>query len=444
MSEKLHNDEYDVKRRDGNAIGGDSNKIKLKMISYAIVMEVQEAFMQEELEKQNEELNQIREDANNSTLTTEEQNVINKNIENLKADIDSLKEVYDKFSEARTRFIDVSKKALKVHEDNIKQMKENDKEIAEEPELKVDISAYKEAQKVLDDAQSKDIFSNVDSNVIKQEVERAMKEEDKDKATGEPIVFGDYISSRLDENNLEKVARNVAEGVKENVVEIKKEEVTPEKVSDLLKTIKGSSNEQQSSKEVPPVKPTDTIKIEDNYTEYNNSIEPIFGEWANITPEEKSSALRLTSNDYVSFDGDTSIADYISKLEEETQEIKASREKTKDEKEQALQKTTAAEKARDEAKAKSEKTRNDVEEFKKYMPRIKEAQEAKRKEEEALKTEMAELASINLKKTALETEIAEYDEETRKSLEELREIKAILNGEEPEPKKEDLPKNVIK
>ena len=163
MSEKLHNNDYDATNVSGTAANsndlkaGNSNKIKLKATTYAIVMEVQEAFMQEELEKQNEELNKLEAGATNTALTEEEQKEVNSNIASLKADIDSMKKVYDEFSNARVRFTEMSKKALKVHEENIEQMKENDKELAEEPKMSVDFSDYEKAQTVLEDAQDANI-----------------------------------------------------------------------------------------------------------------------------------------------------------------------------------------------------------------------------------------------------------------------------------------------
>lgn len=441
MSEKkLDNEEFRVVGLDNlEVIKGDANKLKLLITSYATIMEVQDAYIQKELDEKKNKQQELEEKVASGNLERNELKDAKKDLSLLKQEVRSLEDAYREFSEARQRFLALAKKALKLPKENFEQLAKDGwieiedidkkKEVIDLQELS---KAQEDAQNAITDEKDNDIFSSVDSNLIKEEVEKMMNRDITSSKN-----YGDTVARNIDADNFDETVSEIAEDIKNEVDERKANEVTPNHMKDLftkqeeIKQEKPTSEPEQDEKANTPDSPTIAFNIP--------SIAGETGEWTPVQPPATNE-----NKSFEGFDSDTSIADYISKLEEETQEIKASREKTKDEKEQALQETTEAEKARDKAKAKSEKTRNDVEEFKKYMPRIKEAQEAKRKEEEALKTEMAELASINLKKTALETEIAEYDEETRKSLEELREIKAILNGEEPEPKKEDLPKNVIK
>ena len=440
MSEKLDNEEFRVVGLNNlEVIKGDANKLKLLITSYATIMEVQDAYIQKDLDEKKNKQQELEEKVASGNLEKNELKDAEKDLSLLKQEVRSLKKAYDEFSEARQRFLTIAKKALKLPKENFEQLAKDGWIEIEDMDKKKEVIDLQELSKAQEDAQNaitdekyNDIFSSVDSNLIKEEVEKMMNRDITSSKN-----YGDTVARNIDADNFDETVSEIAEDIKNEVDERKANEVTPDLMKDLftkqeeIKQEKPTSEPEQDEKSDTPDSPTIDFNIP--------SIAGETSEWTPVQPPATNE-----NKSFEGFDGDTSIADYISKLEEETQEIKASREKTKDEKEQALQKTTATEKARDEAKAKSEKTRNDVEEFKKYMPRIKEAQEAKRKEEEALKTEMAELASINLKKTALETEIAKYDEETRKSLEELREIKAILNGEEPEPKKEDLPKNVIK
>ncbi len=425
MSEKkLDNEEFRVVGLDNlEVIKGDANKLKLLITSYATIMEVQDAYIQKELDEKKNKQQELEEKVASGNLEKNELKDAEKDLSLLKQEVRSLEDAYREFSEARQRFLALAKKALKLPKENFEQLAKDGWTEIEDTDKKKEVidlqelsKAQEDAQNAITDAKYNDIFSSVDSNLIKEEVEKMMNRD-----ITSSRKYGDTVARNIDADNFDENVSEIAEDIKNEVDKKKRQEIKDDNVDDIINEAK-------------------TLVAESPTIEFN--VPPIAsetGEWTPVQPP-----VTDENKSFEGFDGDTSIADYISKLEEETQEIKASREKTKDEKEQALQETTEAEKARDKAKAKSEKTRNDVEEFKKYMPRIKEAQEAKRKEEEALKTEMAELASINLKKTALETEIAEYDEETRKSLEELREIKAILNGEEPEPKKEDLPKNVIK
>ena len=69
MSEKLHNEEFDVKQVDGNVLSGDSNKIKLKITSYAVIMEVQEAFMKEEIAAKEQEKKDLEQQLGNEELS---------------------------------------------------------------------------------------------------------------------------------------------------------------------------------------------------------------------------------------------------------------------------------------------------------------------------------------------------------------------------------------
>ena len=76
MSEKLHNDEFDVKRTDGNVLSGDSNKIKLKITSYAVMMEVQEAYMKEERAAKEKEKKDLEQQLENEDLSRKERRKI--------------------------------------------------------------------------------------------------------------------------------------------------------------------------------------------------------------------------------------------------------------------------------------------------------------------------------------------------------------------------------
>ena len=55
MSEKLDNDVFRIKRIDGKIVAGDANKLKLLITSYAVIMEVQSRYMEEEIASMKEE-----------------------------------------------------------------------------------------------------------------------------------------------------------------------------------------------------------------------------------------------------------------------------------------------------------------------------------------------------------------------------------------------------
>ena len=142
--------------------------------------------------------------------------------------------------------------------------------------------------------------------------------------------YGDTVARNIDADNFDETVSEIAEDIKNEVDERKANEVTPNHMKDLftkqeeIKQEKPTSEPEQDEKSDTPDSPTIDFNIP--------SIAGETGEWTPVQPPATNE-----NKSFEGFDGDTSIADYISKLEEETQEIKASREKTKDEKEQEKQ-----------------------------------------------------------------------------------------------------------
>ena len=410
MSEKLHNSELDATHVSGTATNsndpkkGNSNKIKLKMTSYAVIMEVQEAFMQEELEKQNEELNKLEASTSDASLTDEEQKEINSNIASLKADIDSMKKVYDEFSNARVRFTEMSKKALKVHEDNIEQMKENDEELAKEPELKADFSTYKEAQKVLKDAQEANIFSNVDSEAIKEEVNRVMSEKtiEDNKENGNN---NNYSAPNITSDNFSETITSIAQDVK----------ATPSEKSVLS-----------------------TPLSVDAFLNEGLNIGGSGGIFDGSTP----ASVEKSGLNVINFDDDKSIEAYLNNLEKETDRLKATGDELTsklsnllDEKTMATKKQKEAEQAREEAKRKYEEAIRQQALLNSYKPeidklrKIMEEQANLNSDKEAeLRRENEALASIYSKTNDIEAETTGYGEKTSAILNELKKLREEFAG----------------
>ena len=419
--EKLHNEDFDVIRVDGNVLSGDSNKIKLKMISYGIVMEVQEAFMQEELEKQNEELNKLEAGATNTALTEEEKTVINENIESLRTQIESLNKVYEEFFNARQRFMEVAKKALKVHEENIEQMKENDKELAEEPKMSVDFSDYEKAQTVLEDAQDANIFSNVDSEAIKEEVNRVM--------TGTNILTDEDLKEY--ENNGDWLAKNmvsdifddaVTAGANEAQENLKEQE--PEKMSkanieaDLDRYLGGATdNKDEEIKpyrpHVGPLQPEEETKppVENNgpifgpelptETEYDIP-NPIPNQNDSKTERRYTTSGKVHNSRGVNFDGDTSFKQFLTSRQE------GLNEKSKAVSSLRTEVDTLEQTAKDKKERLAEATRKSEQDAADMEIIAKQLEELKRLEEEENKLSSEE-NTLNDRKSELNSEISGYD-----------------------------------
>ena len=221
MSEKkLDNAEYKVKRTDGNVLSGDSNKIKLKITSYAIIMEVQEAYMQEEIKEeikaQEEKQKELEQKLENDNLSFKEKREIKKELSFISEELNIRNEIYAEFSKSRKRFLELAKKALKLPEENLKQLGETGWLEIEGEKVNID-KEYEDIQNKLMDAQDNEIvFTNVDTDAIKEEVERAMGEKDKE-VPSEYANNGDFISQHITADNFDESVHAAAEDIKEAV-----------------------------------------------------------------------------------------------------------------------------------------------------------------------------------------------------------------------------------
>ena len=424
--EKLHNEDFDVIRVDGDAtnsndpIKGNFNKIKLKIISYAITMEVQEAYMQEEM-KQKEAIIEKMDKDQKKTTGKEKRDVRNK-ILGLKADLNDLKTVYEEYIKSHKRFTDMAKRALNLPSENFEEMKRSEQELSDEglnwinvdeTEKKSDLnteniindvsSPYDKSQSTLEKARDEDIFSSVDSDAIKEEIDKFMNK--KVNSEGEQRPLADVIAGKVTADNLETLTKEVSK----NINQIGMDDVKD--LFDSTGTLTDSTKKSTQEPEVPIVNINDVADIKE-------------GEWTEDTI--------ASPTDTITFDSDTSMSDYMSRLEKDTQELKAKRERIATETEKALQAKKTAETAKDNAKARSESTLKELEELKKNMPRIQELLKEKRRAQEALEAEMTNLTSINSDKEAIDAETEEYNAQTGRALEELRRMQAILKGEEPD------------
>ena len=408
MSEKLHNEDFDVIRVDGNVISGDSNKIKLKMISYGIVMEVQETFMQEELEKQNEELNKLEAGATNTALTEEEKTIINENIESLRGQIESLNKVYEEFSNARQRFMEVAKKALKVHEENIEQMKENDKELAEEPKMSVDFSDYEKAQTVLEDAQDANIFSNVDSEAIKEEVNRVMTDTRtlKDEDLKEYENDGDWFAKNMIPDVFAGVVHGGTEDVQENLKQQEPEKMSKANIeADLDKYLGGATPTDAKDEEAKkPVENNGPIFGQEQPKETDYDIpNPTQNKNYSETERRYTTLGKGNNSQGVSFDGDTSFQQFLTSRQE------GLNEKSKAISSLRTEVGTLEQTAKDKKERLAEATRKSEQDAADMASMAKQLEELKRLDEEEAKLSSEE-TTLNDRKSELNIEINGYDE----------------------------------
>ena len=446
MSEKLHNEEFDVKRVDGSALSGDSNKIKLKITSYAVILEVQEAYMKEEIAAKEQDKKDLEQKLESEELSRKDKREIKKDLSLLNAELDILNDVFLEFSESRKRFMEIAKKALKLPEENLKELGETGWLEMESKKVNID-TEYENIQNKLIDAQDdENVFTSVDTDAIKEAVEKAMNEKSED-LPEEYKNDGDFIAENITSDNFDDAISSATENIKDVVDEKKTYELTEEDARDIFANAGTVASENPKIKEEEIATPDFSLFGQEEIIPETHTIEfenpPIAVETSEWVAEPATEVEENTNtNNSISFDGDTSIEEMLANLEKQNEalqnkwaEMNQSVFDTKAEQENANKRKNATKEELDEARRKSEETKEQIRIFKMYKPQMESLKKAnaeqerlnKAKEEE-LKTETANLASINLDIEGMENEIAMYNSETSKDLEELKKLRAEFTG----------------
>ena len=429
--EKLHNEEFDIKRVDGNVLSGDSNKIKLKITSYAVILEVQEAFMQEEIKAQEDKQAELEQKLENNNLSFKEKIETKKKLVELSKQINNLKDVFEQFSDSRTRFMEIAKKALKLPEENLKQLAENGSIKIEGEKIDID-KEFEKAQNVLMDAQDTDnVFTNVDSEAIKEEVNRAMMERED--------------TNDINVENIDSKINNIAKETKEKVDNVITNRIGVDDALDLLnneeqkilipdveKPVESRKDNPSISPtidfDVPPIsgemgewttQPTTDDKDEEVRTPAENN-ESIFGQdqpttseynIPNLTQNQNDSETerkyttlgKVHNNQGVDFGGDTSFKQILTSRQEGLNERsrKVSNLRT--------EVGTLEQTAKDKKERLAEATRKSEQDAADMASMAKQLEELKRLDEEEAKLSSEE-TTLNDRKSELNSEISGYDE----------------------------------
>ena len=439
MSEKkLDNEEFRVVGLNNlEVIKGDANKLKLLITSYATIMEVQDAYIQKDLDEKKNKQQELEEKVASGNLEKNELKATKKDLSLLKQEVRSLEDAYREFSEARQRFLALAKKALKLPKENFEQLAqdgwikiEDENKKQEVIDLQTLAEAQEDVQSALIDEKDNDIFSSVDSNLIKEEVEKMMNRDITSSKN-----YGDTVTRNIDADNFDETVSEIAEDIKNEVDERKANEVTPDLMKDLftkqeeIKQEKTTSEPEQDEKSDTPDSPTIDFNIP--------SIAGETGEWTPVQPPATNE-----NKSFEGFDGDTSIENFIKDLEDRNERLKSHGEElnskisdVKEEQTKAAEKQEQAKKEREAAKKRAEDTKRQIELLNTYRPKMDELRKANEEQEKLNSAKEAELqkenetlATINSETTAIETETAAYDEEASQSLEELRRLRAEFAG----------------
>ena len=200
----LNNEDFAVERVDGTAtLETDANKIKLKMVSFAAVMDVKAEFMLREKHKM---FNNVVSQHNADSKPFYEQIKVAKQDE----DYNNVTEDIYNFGRAKKRFTQVAKKALKLPEENREELAS--KGVTEYNGEKVSMEDINSAANETD--KYANAFANIDSEAIKKEVENVINSQ------------GDYIAENVNADNFEGTVKIASDEVIKNIDEKQSEKAT--------------------------------------------------------------------------------------------------------------------------------------------------------------------------------------------------------------------------
>lgn len=286
MSGKLDNEVFKIERIDGEIIAGDANKLKLLITSYATIMEVQDAYINEEIASKEEEKTNIESQIENGNLNKKEVAIAKANVLELTDEINTLHKAYEKFSESRTRFMELARKALKLPDENFKQLAEEGwfKIDGEKIELSDFNAPTTKSQFSLVNEDGEYVFSNVDTAAIKQEVERTMNEEtisfvdDKSNAIDTEVIK-DYVINDINGENFDEEVHDLANEVKASLDDKKENEITSDYVGDIFSKAEAiaTNNQEADNHTVSITAPVSANPLSGSTNENGfSSVTPIF------------------------------------------------------------------------------------------------------------------------------------------------------------------------
>ena len=338
MEEKLENEVFKITKIDENVLAGDANKLKLLMTSYAVIMEVQKAYIEEEINSKYEE---------QSVLEAELEQGTSDDIENTKAKINELtKEItileraaFD-FNLSHKRFMSLAMKALSLPEQNFQQLANNgyasskggtvylsdlQQEFEKSQAALVDsnVKTAKEDSKKY--VEKTDVFSSIDTDAIKQGLEKALNEEEFFKVGDEYATYGDDIADNVDNENFEDTVSTIAEDLKNNL-DKENENDKSEKSNDAkLKTDIDETDFDSLLKEADEKEDSIAHEIDDEDDIFSRAdsvgadFKPIFD---NTNSKEEDNPLNHEQPDYMGDEFDFSDDPELQELEAQFQEAK--------------------------------------------------------------------------------------------------------------------------
>lgn len=397
-------DDFELKQSPEETYAGDANKIKLKIASYATILEVERAYLEE---KRNELAKQIAENSAGKDASAEEKA---KSVEKIQEIIEELKDVnstLESFMEKREKFLDIAKKALRLPESNLNELEKNGKTVfkgetisKEALESKLDVS-FEEAQKpLINEENNEPIFSSIDPTVIREEVEKAIYSNEKGE---DGLTAADYIDKNLTDKNFASETTYAAGNIKEKLEQPISED-TINSMFDAEGAVEPEITPQDDKDHVE--KP---LEVSDDYFVHFD------------TPVQAATKVEPSSGT-INFEDDEVLNDILRQLEKEKELKDSYVEKAKKSEERYNETSIIRERKAQEAAELNERAQNALINARNKEIERRKNELAQMKEEVIIARKTAEEMASKVDKN--ETDIYNYDKqiaESRKIIEEYEE-----------------------
>ena len=310
MDNRQNNQDFTLVSAPGQSLSGNANKIKLKMVSYAAILEVQAAFMEEEVLKKQEELSKSTEEVK-SGETKEDRKAALDRVNKISKELADMQAALEELEDYNAKFMDMAKKALKLPNANLEELVATGKttldgKVVTKEDISKDIdissvvnldNAVEKGESVLKTPDNKSIFSDIDSDEIRRQVEEVINSDEKDK---DGLTFTDYVDQKVSDDKTFDTAVNFLAG--ESKDELDDKIANPEFEVDDLKNMFDEEPERPLVKE----QPTQEVKVEPIDIFENAS--------ATFVEPDEEKKDNLSTSDSTSFDDDKSMEEFIASL----------------------------------------------------------------------------------------------------------------------------------
>ena len=295
-------DNVKIKKID-TALAGEFNKLKLKLVSYLSIAEVEREYLENEAVK--------AKDSVSSAMTSS-------NIDDLRNSIDKFKDIDDamkKFKDSHSKMYAAAKKILTLPDENKEMLVQNGRVLSSG-----EIISTKDMDEAFEVSQNSlgDVLSSVDRDEIKQAVEKTMTSS---KSENENSAEADYISNKVNSDNLEDVVRLVKEQAieemnkpktEDDVAEKDEHKLTMEDMDDIFAKARGEAKEEPVVEEPLPspseAKPDTPIFSDDesifNFSPFYVPVDDLADETVKSEEPSHIGGTSDTTNENIDFSDD--------------------------------------------------------------------------------------------------------------------------------------------